>query len=119
MDTAQNYTIGTGTVIQNEFQQLFALGYSGTFFNLNYTDIRLAEGVKINIFFICRLNNNLREIDSFLLSLFYGCSNSRSLHKVRLLAYSLAQRFHGREEQYVTNGRAVGQEHYQTVDTNA
>lgn len=66
MDTAQNYTIGTGTVIQNEFQQLFALGHSGTFFNLNYTDIRLAEGVKINIFFICRLNNNLREIDSFL-----------------------------------------------------
>ena len=72
MDAAQNYTVSASAIVQSELQQLLALLNSFTFLNLNSTEVRLAEGIKINMLLENRLDFYLREVDN----LFYNRSRS-------------------------------------------
>ena len=51
MNTAQNGAVCAGSVIQCKLQQLLALRNSNALLDLNCSEIRLAEGLKVYLFF--------------------------------------------------------------------
>ena len=98
MNTAQDNAVGARAVIEDELEQLLALGHCGAFFDLNGSEIGLAESLEIDKILEERLYLNFREVYSLgSLLLFFLFDNSCLLGRVAV------ERLHRREEQNVAD----------------
>jgi hypothetical protein len=67
LDAAQDDPVFACSIVQSELQELVTLRYFFAVFDLDCSEIRLAEGVKIDEFFEQRLDLDLAEVDLDLL----------------------------------------------------
>ena len=64
VDAAEDHPVGAGAVVQDEFQQLFALGHGRAFLHLHCPEVGPAEGLEIHEVGEQRLDLHLGKIDS-------------------------------------------------------
>ena len=50
-DAGEDLPVGAGAVVEDELEQLLALGHCGAFFDLDGSEIGLAESLKIYLIF--------------------------------------------------------------------
>ena len=91
MNAAQNHTVGAGSVVQSELQQLLGLLHSLTGQHLHGTEIGLGKGFKVHEIGEQRLDLHLGEVDLLL----HLLSGSRSGHSGALGLLGHIQRLHG------------------------
>lgn len=63
VDAAQDHPVGAGAVVQNELQQLLALGHSGAVLDLDGPEVGLGKGLKVHEILEEGLDLHLGEID--------------------------------------------------------
>ena len=67
MDAAQDHTVLAGAVIQNELQQLLALGHGGALLDLHGPEVGLGKGLEVHELLEQGLNLHLGEVHRALL----------------------------------------------------
>ena len=109
VDAREDHAVGAGAVVKHELEELDALGHGLALLDLDDAEVRLAEGVEVDLVLEERLDDHVGEV-----GLGEGGAGACGTGGV---AGALGP--HVREEQDVADGRLVGEEHDHAVDAKA